>query len=57
MTNLFQTLKLNKSDSDEMIKQNMLKRFKEIHQDHEKEYSRLNVIILIQKINARIQSI
>jgi hypothetical protein len=43
MTELFQSLRLNKGDGDELIKQNMFKRFREIHLEHEKEFSRLNV--------------
>lgn len=42
MSDLFLSLRRNKGDMDEVIKQNMLKRFKEIHQDHEREYTRLN---------------
>lgn len=44
MSDLFLSLRRNKGDMDEVIKQNMLKRFKEIHQDHEREFTRLNVI-------------
>jgi len=42
LSNLFKCLKRNKGDTDELIKQNMFKRFKEIHQEHEREYTRLN---------------
>lgn len=46
MTDLFRSLRRNKGDVDELIKQNMLKRFREIQQEHEKEYTRLNVSFL-----------
>jgi hypothetical protein len=42
ISELFHSLRRTKGDMDEIIKQNMLKRFREIHQDHEKEYTRLN---------------
>jgi uncharacterized protein YeaO (DUF488 family) len=42
MGDLFRSLKRNKGDMDELIKQNMLKRFREIHQEHEREFTRLN---------------
>lgn len=40
---MFSALRKNKGEADEPIKQNMLKRFKEIYQEHEKEYTRLIV--------------
>jgi len=49
MSKLFRALKLQEGDQDELIKQNMLKRFKEIHQDHEKEFSRLNSSIELNR--------
>jgi len=42
LSDLFSALRKNKGEADELIKQNMLKRFKEIYQEHEKEYTRLN---------------
>ena len=47
MSKLFKTLNIQEGDHDELIKQNMLKRFKEIQQDHEKEFIRLNVKLVI----------
>jgi len=49
MSKLFKALRLQDGDHDELIKQNMLKRFKEIHQDHEKEFSRLSSSIELNK--------
>lgn len=40
---LFKSLNMSGPESEHVIKQNMLKRFKDIYNDNEREYNRLTV--------------